>query len=137
VTNTLIRITYRTASNYKAHEEVVLPGPISEPTIGLIAAHAVDGYQVIPSEVGLPSLAEELIDACGAFDESDFVAHVELDAWLEGLPSPTELLTTRPATVSFTAEAFGAMVAQAAFDIQHEMDRLAEYECAPPGRPSA
>lgn len=131
MTNTIIRLTYRTASNYKAHGEVILPGGISEAAIGMIAAHALDGYQVIPGEVGLPSLAEELIERCGGFDDSDFVAHVELDDWLEGPPSPTALSTTRPVTASFSPDAFGAMVAQAPFDIQNEMDRLAEYEVNP------
>lgn len=124
--NTIIRLTYRTASNYKTHDEVVFRGAMTDEEISTISRAANEGFQVIAGEVGLPNLAEELILSLG-YEEDDFVAHLELDDWIMGPPAASSLATDKPATTNMTSAELANRVAAAPFNIGAAMERLEAF----------
>lgn len=54
--NTRINYLYRDASNYKKHNEVIIPGTFTEEQIHTIIDCLQDGKHFIPSEVNLPEI---------------------------------------------------------------------------------
>jgi len=66
---------YRDAGNYKAWGELLLEGDLSETEIARMKAIFQDGEFFIPEQIGIPSLCEQLWQACQS-DPSDELDHV-------------------------------------------------------------
>lgn len=121
--NTLIRMTYRDADNYKTYKEVVLKGAITDEQVGLVWDHCEDEGRVIASQVGITGPLDEKVEECGIDYESDHV-WTELDDFMnESVPLASDLLVNTP-TVDLTVDQFVENMMAVTWDVIAEMQRI-------------
>lgn len=112
--NTRISLSYADASNYKAHQDVVVAGRLSPEHLARMESTLQDGEFMIPGQVGLPDLQASMSTGWG---EDDHVFHT-----ISGIE-----LTDDAPTVDLTVDAMmGAWPADArGWDVVGALDRVA------------
>lgn len=91
--NTRINYLYRDASNYKKHNEVIIPGTFTEEQIHTIIDCLQGGEYFIPSEVNLPEIRfEDRTEADHPWFELDEDGFEETEAKVTCHISPEDLV---------------------------------------------
>lgn len=91
--NTHINYLYRDASNYKKHNEVIIPGTFTEEQIHTIIDCLQGGEHFIPSEVNLPEIRfEDRTEADHPWFELDEDGFEETEAKVTCHISPEDLV---------------------------------------------
>lgn len=91
--NTRINYLYRDASNYKKHNEVIIPGTFTEEQIHTIIDCVQGGEYFIPSEVNLPEIRfEDRTEADHPWFELDEDGFEETEAKANCYISPEDLV---------------------------------------------
>lgn len=70
--NVMVELMYRDASNFKAHGEAVIAGPVANPGILALLHHAADHEDndfIIPGQIGLPDLQNSFNEGQAQWDD--------------------------------------------------------------------
>lgn len=126
--NTILRLMYRDASNYKASQDVVVAGAITEAQIAAIAAKLQDGEFFIANQVGLPTPSFQFCGKDGwPSDELDHV-FTTLTAFSDGKPAVEDFLTdlepTEGMTVPELVARFEAIESAESWGVVAEWNRM-------------
>lgn len=122
--NTILRLTYADASNYKKDLDVVLKGVITQEQISTLESKLEDGSGIIAHQIGLPTPSEQF-DEEFDFPTADDHVWTTIEQFEEGNTEVSDFSTEAAPTIDMTVDEFMAKVAEVeSWDLMAEIERL-------------
>lgn len=122
--NTEIALRYRTVSNDKTLDTVIVSGAITSDMIEVMQSNMYHGFQAICHQIGLPSPVEKVasIRQLESWEDHPWTEFVD---FVRRTPEPSDLLTDKAPTIDLTiAELVSRFRALRGWDARSEKDRL-------------
>lgn len=122
--NTILRLKYSDASNYKQSLDVILSGVITADQIQTLERKLEMGSDIIAHQVGLPTPSEQFDENFDFPTEDDHV-WTSIEQFEEGTTDVNDFDTEKEPTVDMTVDQFMERVeAVDSWDLMAEIERL-------------